>query len=208
MPSSPSKQSQSSNSNRSSSGVNPRAIALSAISFFIGVQFTYLRDLFASGDALIDPDEGWAPDGSGIAEAASAAGNQGNSNNINSGIGRGMSRAEKRKQREKANEEEEENDGKKKKKKVKVKKPVRFAMTNYTMDFEPLPWSLPQPTPIRYQTSEEFMSDYIAAKRHHKIALPWEEEDKYASKPVSLPLPIISLNFPKSATLTLSFPRA
>ena len=48
------------------------------------------------------------------------------------------------------------------------------------------------------------MADYIAAKRKHNIPLPWEEDEKYADKNVSLPLPVIALNFPKSATLTMS----
>ncbi len=83
------------------------------------------------------------------------------------------------------------------------KKPRRFDTSNYTSDFEPLPWTLPQPTPLRYLTSEEFMTRYIESKRENNIALPWEEHDKYADKNVSLPLPIIALNFPKSATLTM-----
>lgn len=78
----------------------------------------------------------------------------------------------------------------------------RFDTSNYS-DFEPMPWTLPRPTPMRNQTSEEFMEDYIALKRKNNIPLPWEEEEKYADKSVSLPLPIIALNFPKSATLTM-----
>eukprot|EP00984_Skeletonema_dohrnii_P034899 scaffold34135_cov183-Skeletonema_dohrnii-CCMP3373.AAC.3 len=69
--------------------------------------------------------------------------------------------------------------------------------------FEPLPWSLPKPSSIRYQTSEEFMADYIALKRKHNIPLPWEQ-DKYKEDKVRLPRPIIGLNFPKSATTTMS----
>ena len=88
-------------------------------------------------------------------------------------------------------------------KKKRVKKPRRFDGSNYTSDFQPLPWTLPKPTPLRSLTSEEFMVKYIAAKRKLNIALPWEDGDKYADKNVSLPLPIIALNFPKSATLTM-----
>eukprot|EP00985_Skeletonema_marinoi_P017123 scaffold9333_cov109-Skeletonema_marinoi.AAC.4 len=70
--------------------------------------------------------------------------------------------------------------------------------------FEPLPWSLPKETSsIRYQTSEEFMAGYIALKRKHNIPLPWEQ-DKYKEDKVRLPRPIIGLNFPKSATTTMS----
>jgi len=47
------------------------------------------------------------------------------------------------------------------------------------------------------------MADYIAAKRKRKIPLPWEQKEKYADAAVTLPLPIVSLNFPKSATLTM-----
>jgi len=47
------------------------------------------------------------------------------------------------------------------------------------------------------------MAIYIKAKRRHNIPLPWEQKDEYADKLVTLPLPIISLNFPKSATLTM-----
>jgi len=80
----------------------------------------------------------------------------------------------------------------------------RYHDSNYTKDnFEPLPWSLPRPSPIRYQTSEEFMTDYIALKRKKNIPLPWEQ-DKYKEDKVTLPRPIIGLNFPKSATTTMS----
>jgi hypothetical protein len=92
--------------------------------------------------------------------------------------------------------------------------------TSYTeqqyINMDPLSWSLPQPVyPIRNQTSEEFMLHYIAMKRRYNISLPWEKnvnnndmsinDNNNNMKPqVSLPLPIISLNFPKSATLTMS----
>ena len=84
----------------------------------------------------------------------------------------------------------------------------------YYMNMDPLSWTLPQPAyPIRNQTSEEFMLHYIAMKRGYNISLPWEENDDNDNdmynntmnhQVVSLPLPIISLNFPKSATLTMS----
>ena len=56
------------------------------------------------------------------------------------------------------------------------------------------PWSLPSP-PLHPKTSKQFMSELNALKRQHNISLPWE-----TSTP--LPLPIISYNLPKSATLT------
>ena len=86
----------------------------------------------------------------------------------------------------------------------------------YYMNMDPLSWTLPRPTyPIRNQTSEEFMLHYIAMKRRYNISLPWEENDdndndndmynnNTMNPQVPLPLPIISLNFPKSATLTMS----
>jgi hypothetical protein len=83
------------------------------------------------------------------------------------------------------------------------KAPPRYHDSNYTENFQPLSWSLPRPSPVRYQTSEEFMADYIALKRKNNIPLPWEQ-DKYKDDKVTLPRPIIGLNFPKSATLTMS----
>ena len=47
------------------------------------------------------------------------------------------------------------------------------------------------------------MADYISLKRKHNISLPWEH-DKYKQDKVTLPRPIIGLNFPKSATTTMS----
>lgn len=78
----------------------------------------------------------------------------------------------------------------------------RYVASNYH-SFEPLHWSLPKPSSTRYQTSEEFMADYISLKRKHNISLPWEQ-DKYKQDKVTLPRPIIGLNFPKSATTTMS----
>ena len=87
----------------------------------------------------------------------------------------------------------------------------------YYLDMDPLSWTLPQATPIRNQTSEEFMLHYIATKRRHNISLPWDNDNddddddnqqiyynNRVNPKVSLPLPIINLNFPKSATLTMS----
>ena len=56
------------------------------------------------------------------------------------------------------------------------------------------PWSLP-PVPPILKSSKQFMSEINALKRRHNITLPWETSSQ-------LPLPIISYNLPKSATLT------
>jgi hypothetical protein len=56
------------------------------------------------------------------------------------------------------------------------------------------PWSLPL-VPPHQKSSKQFMSEINELKRRHNISLPWE-----SSSP--LPLPIISYNLPKSATLT------
>ena len=161
---------------------NIRMITVSAISFFLGLQFSHLTALFQSdfnGGVLIDHDAteymAWAPDEVEQVERRNRSFfRQSNANN-------------------------------KKKKKQKKKKPLpRYHDSNYTKgNFEPLPWSLPKPSSTRYQSSEEFMSDYIALKRKHNIPLPWEQ-DEYKEDKVTLPRPIIGLNFPKSATLTMS----
>eukprot|EP00571_Detonula_confervacea_P002428 CAMPEP_0172314574 /NCGR_PEP_ID=MMETSP1058-20130122/22862_1 /TAXON_ID=83371 /ORGANISM="Detonula confervacea, Strain CCMP 353" /LENGTH=447 /DNA_ID=CAMNT_0013028471 /DNA_START=208 /DNA_END=1551 /DNA_ORIENTATION=+ len=175
----------------SSRSTNLRMVALSAICLFIGLQFKNLRDLFGTiGDVDIE-NGAWAPDDFGDQPTRTKR-------------GQNRDRAKARRQRREKNKDST-NEGKAKKKKKNVKKSRRFEMTNYTEGtFEPLPWTLPESSPMRHQTSEEFMAKYIATKRKHNIPLPWEEDkDKYADKAVSLPLPIISLNFPKSATLTI-----
>lgn len=152
-------------------------VAISAISFFFGIQLKTLQDLFSNSvarDTKSDRDA-WDPSNS-VARDAKSAHNARDQDRM-------RDREERRKRKKKA--------------------PLPFSDENYD-DFEPLPWTLPQPTPVRNKTSEEFMADYIAAKRKHNIPLPWEEKEKYAEKKVSLPLPIIALNFPKSATLTMS----
>ena len=65
---------------------------------------------------------------------------------------------------------------------------------NGTRKQKRFPWTLPSP-PHHPKSSKQFMSELNALKRHHNISLPWEH-----SHP--LPLPIISYNLPKSATLT------
>mmetsp|Transcript_17804 Transcript_17804/g.27949 ORF Transcript_17804/g.27949 Transcript_17804/m.27949 type:complete len:403 (-) Transcript_17804:1191-2399(-) len=154
--------------------VNFRFIIVSAISFFLGLQFHHLKALFQIN--LLDSDAteylAWAPD-----------------------------EFIEKPQRE----SDQDNHHTNKRKGKRNKKPLpRYHDSNYTKDsFEPLPWSLPEPSSTRYQTSEEFMVDYIALKRAHNIPLPWEQ-DKYEEDQVTLPRPIIGLNFPKSATLTMS----
>mmetsp|Transcript_24568 Transcript_24568/g.40538 ORF Transcript_24568/g.40538 Transcript_24568/m.40538 type:complete len:406 (-) Transcript_24568:682-1899(-) len=162
------------NNNRN---VNFRFIIVSGISFFLGLQFSNLRALFQTdfnGGGLIYRDS---------TEYMTWAPDEveqveRESNQIST-------QSNKRGRRNR-------------------KPPPRYHDSNYTKgNFEPLPWSLPKPSSTRYQTSEEFMSDYIALKRKHNIPLPWEQ-DEYKEDKVTLPRPIIGLNFPKSATLTMS----
>eukprot|EP00984_Skeletonema_dohrnii_P000222 scaffold70_cov124-Skeletonema_dohrnii-CCMP3373.AAC.3 len=163
---------------------NIRMVIVSAISFFLGLQFSHLTALFQtdfSEGGLIDSHATeymtWAPDEIEQAERRN----------------RGTRRRRKPNQ---------SNAHRKKKKKNKLL--PRYHDSNYTKEsFEPLPWSLPKPSSVRYQSSEEFMADYIALKRKHNIPLPWEQ-DIYKGDKVTLPRPIIGLNFPKSATLTMS----
>ena len=72
--------------------------------------------------------------------------------------------------------------------------------TNATIDndtqMKRLPWTLPKARPAQ-QSSVEFMDELNQMKRGMNISLPWDTN-------ASLPTPIISLNLPKSATLTLS----
>jgi len=65
--------------------------------------------------------------------------------------------------------------------------------------WNPLPWSLPRVRGRRMQSSEEFMTELNQLKRSMNISLPWDNDNRN----FSLPTPIISLNLPKSATLTL-----
>lgn len=70
-----------------------------------------------------------------------------------------------------------------------------------------MPWTLPRtnvgPIYCNQSSAEEFMTKYIAVKHSANIILPWEEAWRYKGLPIALPLPIISVNFPKSATTTL-----
>ncbi len=165
--------------------INIRMATVSAISFFLGLQFSHLKALFRAdfnGGVLIDHDATeymtWAPDE--------------------------VEQVERRNRSMRRRRTPKQSNTHKKKKKKKEKLLPRYHDSNYTKDsFEPLPWSLPKPSSTRYQSSEEFMADYIALKRKHNIPLPWEQ-DEYKEDKVTLPRPIIGLNFPKSATLTMS----
>ena len=168
---------------------NYRIVIVSAISFFLGLQFSHLRDLLQADftvGGLNDDDATeymtWAPDELEY-------------------LARRNERGVRQRRKPLRNNPFDHNTKKKMKKKVK---PLpRYHDSNYT-DFKPLPWSLPKPSPIRYQTSEEFMTDYIALKKEKNIPLPWEQTEKYKDDKVTLPRPIIGLNFPKSGTLTMS----
>ena len=151
-------------------------VAVSAISFFFGLQLKTAQDLFnnsVSRDAE-SAREAWGPD-----ERQRTLGRRNR---------RGAS-ARRDRMRNRGNRDDVSYNGSSKvveRQKRRQKDARKFDDRNYD-DFEPLPWTLPRPTPMRNQTSEEFMADYIAAKRKHNIPLPWEEDEKYADKNVSLP---------------------
>jgi hypothetical protein len=170
-----------------------RLVSLMGISFFIGLQFRSLRVLFRTNYF----------DGPGNEYLAIAP----------IEISRGLSsRHDKRRKQNAAvvgrrglgakNHKYEDDNSKKKKKSPKPRTPARFNAGNYTKDFEPLPWSLPEPSPLIELSSAEFMDKYISMKQKENIELPWgQSNNDYGA--TKLPLPIISLNFPKSATLTM-----
>ena len=196
--------SSSSSSRSSNSNINWRMVSLSVISFTIGLQFKSAIILMASesGNDIMSDDGAWAPSNHQDVDAPivitrSAMAHYDDEETAEEG------KARRRRKRREQKEQKLKESGIEKKTK-KPKPPPLYSTTNYTDDFEPLPWTLPQPTKLRDVTSEQFMKHYIAAKRLANISLPWEEKDTtYADKKVSLPLPIISLNFPKSATLTM-----
>ncbi|KAL7459157.1 hypothetical protein ACHAWC_010895 [Mediolabrus comicus] len=171
---------------------NYRIVIVSAISFFLGLQFSHLRDLLRADFTVGGPNDDdateymtWVPDELEY-------------------LARRNERERGVRQRQKPQRNNPfDHSTKKEITKKKVKPLPRYHDSNYT-DFKPLPWSLPKPSPIRYQTSEEFMKDYIALKREKNIPLPWEQTEKYKDNKVTLPRPIIGLNFPKSGTLTMS----
>jgi hypothetical protein len=76
-------------------------------------------------------------------------------------------------------------------------------------EWKPLPWSLPSNRITRksgatpQQSSVDFMNELDMLKRRLNISLPWWDDHRSSSSSSSLPTPIIALNLPKSATLTL-----
>jgi hypothetical protein len=170
--------------------ISIRVVALAFVTFFIGMQFKSLKSLFRDNYSDQPGKEylAWAPDNLHLMRGTKAKARKEESEMTNDG--------------DEEENEDAENPVEEDVPKRKTKVPARFTAMNYTVDFPALPWSLPEPSPILYQTSKEFMSDYIAAKRKANINLPWEQpqEDEDAIK---IPTPIVSLNFPKSATLTM-----
>jgi hypothetical protein len=170
-----------------------RLVVLMGISFFIGLQFRSLRVLFRSSH-YDRPERGhlaWAPE---------------NMHRKHSGENKRRVQNARVKKVKETIKQDKESDGKedaKQGKKPKKERPLqRFNAMNYTNEFEPLPWTLPKPSELFDLSSAEFMEKYIASKRNTKFSLPWEQAlDDYGS--TKLPLPVISLNFPKSATLTM-----
>jgi len=210
--------------NNTSTNNKLRMVALCFISFAIGLQFKYAIELIISSESSSLNDEySWAPDDMEV-EWPERENNNGEKNEVTVKIppkhrrnNNGYQNLEQQQQqnaveetprqrrRRKRREQAEEGSSAQPKKKKKHKAPRRYEASNYTNDFKPLPWSLPQPNILRDMSSETFMKRYIQAKHKHNITLPWDSEmkEKYRNKKVSLPLPIISLNFPKSATLTM-----
>lgn len=174
-----------------------RLLALMGISFFVGLQFRHLRMIFRT--SYYD-----GPDNEHLAiapvEMSIDLGRHENRRKVNINLQkkrRGMKTTEKVEEKEERNTDRS---AEKQKKRPRV--PSRFNAGNYTEDFQPLPWSLPEPSELTDLSSAEFMEKYISMKRKHSISLPWETStDDYGA--TKLPLPIISLNFPKSATLTM-----
>ena len=141
---------------------NYRIVIVSAISFFLGLQFSHLRDLLQTDftvGGLNDDDATeymtWVPDEMEYLARRNEGGVR---------------------QRRKPQRNNPFDHNTKKKTKKKVKPLPRYHDSNYT-DFKPLPWSLPRPSAIRYQTSEEFMTDYIALKREKNT-----KEEKHPEK--------------------------
>jgi hypothetical protein len=169
-----------------------RLVAAMGISFFVGLQFRHLRKLFYTNYY-----DGPGNDYLAIApiELARGAGVEDKRSKQSFTV------KNKRKAIAKKDEESEDEKQTKKKKKRERGPPARFNAGNYTKDFEPLAWSLPELSDLMNLSSAEFMEKYIAMKRENNMQLPWEQaSDDDATK---LPLPVISLNFPKSATLTM-----
>lgn len=206
-------------------------MVLMAISFFVGLQFQSLRVLFRSSSYGATRLEhlAWAPEDMHVRNRKRNAKRRiqnakvqkrnemidtGSEDNNSDELEEENS-DEQEEEEEQSNEEPkrdkplqtidaiDENQEESLNKRAKRARPLsRFNAMNYTKDFPPLPWSLPEPSPLLHLSTAEFMQKYVAAKRNMNFSLPWEQSqnDYHATK---LPLPIISLNFPKSATLTM-----
>lgn len=188
----------------SSTAQNRRLLLASAVSFFAGLQVRTVIDLFGPNSIVAvqrDESAAWLPDDVGaggkkiIRPAKGAEAKDLEADQAAAPKKKGGRRRRKKKQKILEDEEDP--------KKKPAKPPQKFNSMNYTRDFEPLKWSLPVPTELAYKSSDDFMADYISAKRAKNIELPWEHKDQYSHQKISLPLPIISPNFPKSATLTM-----
>ena len=178
-----------------------RLVALMGISFFVGLQFRHLRMLFRTN--YYD-----GPGNDHLAIAPIDISREINRNDKRRHISRvrnkqsGVIVEDKEEEEDSEDEKPVKPEGKKKKLK-RERTPLRFNAGNYTSGFEPLPWSLPKLSSLMDLSSAEFMMKYIAMKKEHNMTLPWDQlnEDDYEA--TKLPLPVISLNFPKSATLTM-----
>ncbi|KAL3800809.1 hypothetical protein HJC23_001646 [Cyclotella cryptica] len=204
-----------------------RLVVLMAVSFFVGLQFRSLRVLFRTSyyDGPRMDHLAWAPADMHISNSNRSSKRRMQNaklhklNDIVDTESKDETSAEEEpeedEKEEESNEEpihaeplqkldaDDQNEEEELNEKPKKARPVaRFNAMNYTKDFAPLQWSLPKPSRLLHLSSAEFMEKYIAAKRKMNVTLPWEHsQDVYDN--TKLPLPIISLNFPKSATLTM-----
>ena len=191
---------------------------MSAISFFIVLQFRNLRDLFLHGGGDTN-----AADADELLSFVISSRSHGNNDVVvvppsssSSVLDVPWGGVEPNNSSQRIASYNNNHQTKKKKKNVRTRRQKKKLQTT-SLPMDPLSWTLPQATPIRNQTSEEFMLHYIATKRRHNISLPWDNDNddddddnqqiyynNRVNPKVSLPLPIINLNFPKSATLTMS----
>ena len=184
---------------------NRRLLLASAVSFFTGLQVRTVIDLFGPDSiAAVQREDysAWLPDdvGAGGKRIKLAKGAEGEDlDAAQTAAPKKKGGRKRRRNRKKKILLEDEGDPKGK----PPRPPQKFNSMNYTNDFEPLKWSLPVPTELAFKSSDEFMAEYISTKRAKNIELPWEHKDRYSHQKISLPLPIISTNFPKSATLTM-----
>ena len=176
-----------------------RLVALMGISFFVGLQFRHLRMLFRTNyyDGPGNEHLAIAP-----IEMSRELGRHDKRRKMNINVQKKRKGMKEQTKDDESEGEDVQDDRTTNKKMKRVRTPARFNAGNYTTDFEPLPWSLPEPSELLELSSAEFMEKYIAMKKEHNLPLPWETPtDDYDA--TTLPLPVISLNFPKSATLTM-----